>query len=307
MCVPETPQLRLIGQKRPRCYIRFVSNYRLVACLVCILGWGVGAAAQDGTYSADSLLAAFQKGSAVSVKGTEIKFTGVIAEIKKSRVVFMSSGDDKVICELVTPIGSRDVPVVGGSLTVVGKVRGRGVLGNVTLDPCVRTLTEVQPAPPPPPVVVPERVPETIELPEVVVEPTPAPVVELLAPEEPKKAEVVARVAAPSSAKFSTPATPLPAAATVTDTTERNQANQAEAPGSPQPIVAEPSAPTIRFTSYLPLFVASAIGMGIGAILVFMKMRPATSPAYRSASAPTPEEERRAALEALLLGKKKKR
>jgi hypothetical protein len=70
----------------------------------------------------------------------------------------------------------------------------------------------------------------------------------------------------------------------------------------------EDSAPvTIRLVQYLPLFVATAIGIGVGAFLVFMKMRPATSPAFRSESAPTPQEERRAALEALLLGKKKGR
>jgi hypothetical protein len=68
----------------------------------------------------------------------------------------------------------------------------------------------------------------------------------------------------------------------------------------------EISAPSpLRLADYLPLFVATAIGIGVGGLLVFMKMRPATSPAFRSASAPTPEEERRAALEALLLGKKK--
>src|SRR5689334_16764806 len=109
----------LLGRNRPRCYIRFVRHYRLIACLLCILGCSVIAAAQEKTYSADSLLATFQKGSPVSIKGNEIKFVGEIAEVKKSRVVFKSSGDDKIICELVSPIGSsKDVPVVGGSLTV---------------------------------------------------------------------------------------------------------------------------------------------------------------------------------------------
>jgi hypothetical protein len=70
----------------------------------------------------------------------------------------------------------------------------------------------------------------------------------------------------------------------------------------------ETSAPrTLRLAHYLPLFVATAIGMGVGALLAFMKMRPATSPAFRSEAAPTPQDERRAALEALLLGKKKGR
>src|SRR5262245_40315075 len=145
----------------PQCYIRSVRPYRLVACLGWIFGCAVMVAAQDKTYSSDSLLATFQKGSTTSVKGAEIKFVGVIAEVKKSRLVVNSSGNDKIICELVTPIGgSKDVPVVGGSLTVVGRVRGRGMMGNVTLDPCVRTLAEPQPTPAPAPVVVPEPVPE---------------------------------------------------------------------------------------------------------------------------------------------------
>src|SRR5262245_19490359 len=191
----------------PRCYIRTVRLSRLIACLVCILGCGATATAQDKTFSADSLLATFQKGSPISIKGAEIKFVGVIAELKKSRVVFKSSGDDKIICELVTPLGaSKDVPVVGGSLTVVGRVRGRGMLGNVTLDPCVRTLAEPEPTPAPtPPPVVPEPVPEKTETAEVIAEPVPEPTADLPAPEPPKNPQAVGRVAVPS-AKLSTPA-----------------------------------------------------------------------------------------------------
>jgi len=279
----------------------------LVACLVGILGCGVIAGGQDKTYSADSLLATFQKGSPISLKGSEIKFVGVIAEVKKSRVVFKSSGDDKITCELVTPIGaSKDVPVVGGSLTVVGKVRGRGMMGNVTLDPCVRTLADIAPAPAPPPPVIPEPVPEKTE-PEVVVEPTPEPAAELPAPEPPNNTQTPALAAAAPIRKVRTPRTQLPAAEHVVETAALDQPKQPDAP-APPPAQVETSVPrTIGSTSYLPLFVATAIGVGVGALLVFMRMRPVTSPAFRSASAPTPEDERRAALEALLLGKKKRK
>src|SRR5262245_34540373 len=295
----------------PRCYIRTVRLSRLIACLVCILGCGATATAQDKTYSADTLLATFQKGSPISIKGAEIKFVGVIVELKKSRVVFKGSGDDKIICELVTPLGtSKDVPAVGGSLTVVGRVRGRGMLGNVTLDPCVRTLAEPEPAPapaPPPPPVVPEPVPEKTEPAEVIAEPVPEPTADLPAPEPPKNPQAVGRVAVPS-AKLSRPAMPQPKAETVVDATAADEAKRPEAPASPQEVPMETSAPsTTRLVRYLPLFIASAVGMTLGALLVFMKMRPATSPAFRSESGPTPQEERRAALEALLLGKKKGR
>jgi hypothetical protein len=284
-----------------------VRNYRFAACLVCILGCGVMAAAQDKTYSADSLLATFQKGSSASVKGAEIKFAGVIAEIKKSRVVFKGSGDDKIICELVSPLGTgKDGPVVGGPLTVIGKVRGRGIMGNITLDPCVRVLAEPEAAPTPAPVVVPEPVPEKVEPPVVIPEPEPAPVAELPPSEAPTNTPAPRVSSAPSS-KVSIPARPLPAAEPVVENAASHSVTEPKAVSS-QTVPMETSVvSTIRLANYLPLFVASAIGMGIGAILVFMKMRPATAPAFRSACAPTPQEERRAALEALLLGKKKGR
>jgi hypothetical protein len=282
-----------------------VRHYRFVACLVCVFGCAAIAAAQDKTYSAETLLATFQKGSSVSVKGAEIKFAGVIAEIKKTRVVFKSSGDDKIICELVSPIGtSKDVPIVGGSLTVVGRVRGRGMLGNVTLDPCVRMLAEPEPAPAP--VVIPEPVPEKLEPPPVIAQPPPEPVV-VLPPPEPAKKPPVARVSSVPSSTVAAPPLPRTAPEPVVDATEPDAVRQPET-ASPQTLPMETSAPpSVRLADYLPLFVATAIGMGVGAFLVFVKMRPATSPALRSESAPTPQEERRAALEALLLGKKKGR
>src|SRR5262249_25145403 len=141
-----------------------------------------------------------------------IKFTGVIAEIKKSRVVFRSSGDDKIICELVSPVGTgKDGPVVGGPLTVIGRVRGRGMMGNFTLDPWVRTLVEPEPAPAPGPVAAAEAVREKVEPAVVVAEPEPEPVAELAPPDAPKK-EPVARVSSAPPAKVPIATRPLPAA-----------------------------------------------------------------------------------------------
>src|SRR5438067_2042572 len=78
-----------------------VRLYVLVMCLLCFRGLII---AEDTTYSADSLMATFKKGSPISVKGTEITLTGTVAEIKKSSVLFKSSDKDKVICELTSPI-----------------------------------------------------------------------------------------------------------------------------------------------------------------------------------------------------------
>src|SRR5262245_8018899 len=144
----------------------------LVVLLVSLIWLSVIALAQDTSYSADSLMAAFNKGSQASLKGSEVTVTGVVAEIRKSRVVFKSLANDKVICELVSSIALEGHPV-GSSLTVVGKVRGRGMLGNVTLDECnlrssktASTEPTVIEPPPAPPV---EPIPAVEEI-------TPAPV-----------------------------------------------------------------------------------------------------------------------------------
>jgi len=112
----------------------------LDALLFCTISLTLPAAAQESTYSADSLMAAFEKGSKVSPKGTEIVFRDVVVESKNSKVIFKSSHRDKVICELVSNKNHNKPPSVGSELTVTGKVRGRGLLGNVTLDYCSLAL-----------------------------------------------------------------------------------------------------------------------------------------------------------------------
>jgi hypothetical protein len=110
-----------------------------------LVGLGLPATAQELTYSADSLMATFDNGSKPSLKGTEITFRDVpdVIEIKNSKVIFRSSGNGKVICELGPSTEKRHVQLgIGGPLTVIGKVRGRGLLGNVTLDECHLALIE---------------------------------------------------------------------------------------------------------------------------------------------------------------------
>ena len=53
-----------------------------------------------------------------------------------SKVIFKSSQSDRVICELVPPARHDKQAAVGSVLKVKGRVRGRGLLGNVTLDDC---------------------------------------------------------------------------------------------------------------------------------------------------------------------------
>src|SRR4030095_904441 len=79
---------------------------RLFCIIVCIVSFSVDALPQDRQFSADSLMAAFDKNTQTSVKGSQITLTGVAAEIKKSSVVFRSSSNDKVICELVSSNGN---------------------------------------------------------------------------------------------------------------------------------------------------------------------------------------------------------
>src|SRR5215471_9016688 len=95
------------------------------------------AAGQESVYSADSLMAAFDKGSKVSPKGTQITFRDVVVESEGERVTFKSSRNKRIICKLILSSEDRNrTPSVGSDVTVVGKVRGRGLLGNVTLDDC---------------------------------------------------------------------------------------------------------------------------------------------------------------------------
>jgi hypothetical protein len=117
--------------------------------LSCVVSFGLAATAQELTYSADSLMAAFEKGSKRSPKGTGITFRDVIVESKNSKVIFKSSRNDKVICELGPATDARNVQLsVGSPLTVIGRVRGRGLMGNVTLDECKLMLTDATEAAP---------------------------------------------------------------------------------------------------------------------------------------------------------------
>jgi hypothetical protein len=230
------------------------------------------ALAQETVYSADSLMAAFKKGSQISLKGTEITFTGAIAEIKNSRVTFKSSGNDKVICELVLSIenGNEEL-LVGSPLTVVGKVRGRGMLGNVTLDECNLASSEPSHAGP-------EEPQQSLQATEV---------------------EVTAPVADAVSTKRLSPKRTVQA---------RTPAARAVPGGSAQPNeeIREGSNFTgADFPGVRGAFVAVLVGLG--ALVAFLKLRPAIASGLRSSpNAPT-EEMRRAALEALLSGQKKKK
>jgi hypothetical protein len=109
----------------------------LASSLFCIAGFRLAATAQVQTYSADSLMATFEKGSRHSLKGAEITFNDVVIERRSSKVFFKASNGDRVICDLASLTGNNTPHVsIGSLITVTGKVKGRGVLGNVTLDDC---------------------------------------------------------------------------------------------------------------------------------------------------------------------------
>jgi len=112
----------------------------VLASLFCIAGFRLAAAAQFQTYAADSLLATFEKGSKHSLKGTEITFSDVVVLYVNSKVICKSSQGNRVICDLSSSGGNNTPHVsIGSRLTITGKVRGRGLLGNVTLDNCNST------------------------------------------------------------------------------------------------------------------------------------------------------------------------
>ena len=118
----------------------------MAAAVLCWLaGLALRANAQESIYSAESLIATFEKGSSITLKGTEIVFRDVVAEARISKVIFKSSQSDRVICELVPPARHDKQAAVGSVLKVKGRVRGRGLLGNVTLDDCSKRLSTNRP------------------------------------------------------------------------------------------------------------------------------------------------------------------
>jgi hypothetical protein len=156
-----------------------------------MMGLAVSAKAQESTYSADSLMATFEKGSQISVKGTEIFLRDVVAETRNSRVIFKNSQSDRVICELA-PSVQHDTPLaVGSELRVKGRVRGRGILGNVTLDDCDLAPLDESSA-------IPQTIPQELASaePDLTLETEEAP----LAPPEPDRPRSIAKqLAAPPS------------------------------------------------------------------------------------------------------------
>jgi hypothetical protein len=267
---------------------RKVQNLFLL--VVCSISFRLVAQAQDTSYSTDSLMAAFDKGSQTSPKGSEITLTGVIVEIKKSRVVFKSLGNDKVICALASPIAIEGHPV-GSSLTVVGKVRGRGMLGNVTLDQCNLASSNVA-----------STQPATIE---PTLEPSEEPITKVEETTPAVVADAVPTKAIPTGQARKT----LPLAApneTVSANAPEESNGEITTSRQPHEVVQEDK--NSPKTVSPGVFRASvAVLLGIGALLAFVKLHPAIAAGLRPPTLRTTDAMRRAALEALLLKAKKQK
>ena len=121
---------------------RIRNPFQPLLFIVCFIVFSAHLMSQE-RYSADSLIASFGKNSRSAPKGSSIAFTDVVVESKKGKVVFKSSGNDKVTCELGTSADNTVGPGVGTTVTVIGRVRGRGVLGNITLDDCRLKAAEI--------------------------------------------------------------------------------------------------------------------------------------------------------------------
>lgn len=273
----------------------------------CFTSFSLAATAQESTYSADSLMAAFDRGSKVSLKGTEITFTGVVVESRILRVTFKSSGNDKVICELASPLDKESVALLTGSpLTVVGKVRGRGILGNVTLDRCRLALnaglrgSDVTADASPDPVS--DAIPEE-----------PAAETSYEPPEEPaentvKEHDAGTTTRASRSVSRKRPALTAPAPAPKTSPAAiapDASLQEPERPNNATGLASNPNEARLRNAVYA----LAALLVGIG-LLAFVKLRPAymarrvgTAPATDDVKTP---EMRRLALEEMLLRQKKK-
>jgi hypothetical protein len=264
----------------------------LAALLLCLIRFPTSAAAQDTIYSADSLMDTFERGSRTSVKGSEIVFRDVVVENKNSKVMFKSSRSGRVICDIVPTSRNLSMPVtVGSPLQVKGKVRGRGLLGNVTLDDCNMTFANDSAAP----VAVPHQ--EDASNP-----PEPGPEESQILPASPTPP-----ASGESANEFAPSRTVRPAAPAAAATVRNEPVAPAEVPQR-QNTVIRVSADPQRATPYA-VYVLLVLS-GIFASTAFSKV---LLPLFRSrleARPPIVENSpagRQAALEALLLKAAKKR
>jgi hypothetical protein len=252
-------------------------------------------------------MAAFNKGQQARLKGAQITLADAVSvvELKKSRIIFESSTRDKVICDLASSAqNARMEFVIGSPVTVVGTVRGRGLLGNVTLDQCsLQVISETILLPPDPDIQEPEpamsEFDENILYQDAAVAPPPPPQedlqtpVEITAPVAPKAARPVLRE------KAAEPPSPPPAVSAAPQEIS-----------SPPNISSEALEPlpldSVEQNRPYPLYAFLAVLSGLG-FITLLKFRSAVMPRLRPSSEAPTEEVRRAALEALLLTDKNRK
>jgi hypothetical protein len=258
-----------------------------IASVLCLLGLALVATAQETTYSANSLMAAFDKGA--KVKGAEITFRDVVVDNKNSKVTFRSSEATRVICEL-NPVSANHSkqPAVGSIATVTGKVRGRGLLGNVTLDNCSVAVPEEAAVVAP---IVPEPEPQEVA-------PTPPEVISETLPtttastneqaQEPAKPVAIPAKTKPAAAPRKDAAAPAPRLAQMEEPPQRGSIPK---PGLPYGV-------------YALLVLGGAVGSSILSRL-FSRVRSVQF--SRPSTVHNTPEIRQAALQALLSKESKKR
>jgi hypothetical protein len=292
------------------CQVR--SKTILAAFLLLLARFAVTAAAQDSPYSADSLMATFERGSKVSLKGTEISFRDVVTEYRDSKVIFKSTISGRVICDIVPTSRNLETKVVIGSpFQVTGKVRGRGLLGNVTLDNCnVAAVNKVATIPELP--VFPEATLLPAAAPPEVINVSPASAPGNAAPAQSVQLPTVLRkpakdfVPRPAPAKAATyipetvSAQPVVKTETVGDDSFFTAALQHKEPP-------ERVAPPKRNTPYL-LYALLVLGGALAALILSRLVSSKGQPGSQIPASPeNSTQTRQAALEELLLKSAKKR
>jgi len=273
----------------------------LLFSVAVLISFSLTAAAQDSSYSADSLIATFKNGSQSPLKGTEIRLSDLVVEVRKSSVIFRSSERDRVICELVSPIANLGQVPFGRPLTVVGKVRGRGLLGNVTLDQCSFAQPAAVAGNEKIAVDTPQQVAELPMQPTELPAPLPLETAAVLA-QAPVSAAVPATMKSPALVQ---PATTAAAASPVAIVADNRLGAVNPAPQGveqPQAISQCAEPPTgIPYGSHLLV----ALFAGIGTLTLSKLRLTASSSRIRTSPGASSDDVRRAALEALLSKQKK--